>query len=112
MVTRFGMSDKLGTVALEGDGGRALFGRGVEDKTYSEKISSEIDTEVRKIIDEAYKKAEHIITTHRKLLDAIAKRLVEVETIERDEFENILVAHGVTPKKKDELYVEPKVVNF
>jgi cell division protease FtsH len=112
MVTRYGMSDKLGTVALEGEGGRALFGRGVEDKSYSEKISSEIDTEVRKIIDEAYKKAHTIIVDHRKLLDAIAKRLVDVETIEREEFEQILVAHGVTPKKKDEIYVEPKVVNF
>ncbi len=109
MVTRFGMSDKMGTVALEGEGGRALFGRGIEGKEYSEKISSEIDAEVKKIIDEAYKKALNIITEHRKLLDIIAKRLVEVETLERDEFEQILIAHGVTPKKKLDIEHQPIV---
>jgi cell division protease FtsH len=112
MVTRYGMSDKMGTVALEGEGGRALFGRGVEDKAYSQKVSSEIDGEVKMIIDEAYNKAQSIITEHRKLLDAIAKRLVEVETVERDEFEQMLVVHGVTPKKKKEITVEPVNVNF
>jgi cell division protease FtsH len=100
MVTKYGMSDKMGPVALEGEGGRALFGRGVDDKEYSEKVGDEIDSEVSRIMNEAYKKAEDIITTHRKLLDVIAKRLMEVETIERDEFEQILIAHGVTPKKK------------
>ncbi len=68
MVTRYGMSEKLGTVALEGEGGRALFGRGVEDKSYSEKVSGEVDAEVKKIIDDAYTKAQNIITEHRKLL--------------------------------------------
>jgi cell division protease FtsH len=112
MVTRYGMSDKMGTVALEGDGGRALFGVGVENRGYSEKISAEIDAEVKKIIGEAYDKAERIIHTHRKLLNAIAKRLVEKETMEREEFEQMLAAHGVTPKKKDDILVEPQVVNF
>jgi len=112
MVTRYGMSDKMGTVALEGDGGRALFGVGIESKTYSEKVSAEIDAEVKKIIGEAYDKAERIITTHRKLLNAIARRLVEKETMEREEFEQILVANGVTPKKKEDILVTPQVVNF
>ena len=112
MVTRYGMSDKMGTVALEGDGGRTLFGTGVESKSYSEKVSAEIDSEVKKIIGEAYDKAEHIINTHRKLLNAIAKRLVEKETMEREEFEQMLVVHGITPKKKDDILIEPQVVNF
>ena len=112
MVTRYGMSDKVGTIALEGEGGRALFGRGVEDKSYSEKVSGEVDAEVKKIIDDAYKKAEDIITEHRKLLNAIAGRLVETETIEREEFERILIAHGIVPKKKEEIVPEPAVVNF
>jgi cell division protease FtsH len=107
MVTRYGMSDKMGTVALEGEGGRALFGRGVEDKSYSEKVSGEIDAEVKKIIDEGYKKASDIIAEHRKLLNAIAQRLVEVETIERDEFEQLLVAHGIVPKKKQDIEHQP-----
>jgi cell division protease FtsH len=112
MVTRYGMSDKMGTVALEGDGGRALFGGGVEGKEYSEKISAEIDAEVKRIVNEAYEKAETIITEHRKALNAIAKQLVEKETIEREEFEKLLVIHGITPKKKQEIIVEPAVVNF
>jgi cell division protease FtsH len=112
MVTRYGMSDKMGTVALEGEGGRALFGTGVEGKEYSQKVSAEIDAEVKKIIDGAYKKAEDIITEHRKLLDAIAVRLIEKETMEREEFEIMLTAHGVTPKKKIEIAVEPIKVDF
>jgi cell division protease FtsH len=112
MVTRYGMSDKMGTVALEGEAGRALFGAGVNGKEYSEKVSSEIDAEVKKIIDEAYKKAADIIHVHRKVLNAIASRLVEVETLEREEFEQILVVHGITPKKKQEINVDPLAVNF
>jgi cell division protease FtsH len=100
MVTKYGMSEKLGTVALEGEGGRALFGAGIDGKEYSEKVSAEIDAEVKKIIAEAYEKAEQILTTHRKFLDAVAARLMEVETLERPEFETMLVAHGIQPKKK------------
>ncbi len=101
MVTKYGMSEKLGALALEGEGGRALFGgRGVADHEHSEKVSGEIDEEVSKIMSDAFKKTEEIIIKHRALLDVIAKRLIDVETIERDEFEQILVANGVTPKKK------------
>jgi cell division protease FtsH len=100
MVTRFGMSEKMGPVAIEGDGGQILLGRGAEDRSYSEKVSSEIDAEVSRIIDEAYKKGEEILTTHRKALDHIARELMEVETIERDEFEKLLITNGITPKKK------------
>ncbi len=100
MVTKYGMSDKLGALALESAGGRTMFGAGIEDGEYSEKVSGEIDAEVSLIMKEAYKKAEGVIEKHRQLLDAIAKRLIEKETIERAEFESILVANGVTPKKK------------
>ncbi|MCC7500572.1 ATP-dependent zinc metalloprotease FtsH [Candidatus Nomurabacteria bacterium] len=112
MVTKYGMSEKMGTVALEGEGGRALFGSGVNGKEYSEKVSSEIDAEVKKIIDGAYQKALDIITEHRKALDAIAKALVEKETLEREEFEQLLITHGITPKKKQEIVVEPIKVDF
>jgi len=109
MVTRYGMSDKMGTVALEGDGGRALFGGGVDGKEYSEKISGEIDAEVKKIIDEAYAKALDIITKHRPLLNTIAEVLVEKETLEREEFEKLLIAGGITPKKKKDIEHAPLV---
>lgn len=101
MVTRYGMSDKMGPIALEGNEGNPIFGVGVRSKEYSEKISAEIDTEVKKIIDDAYKKAENIIVKKRKVLDAIANRLIEVETLEREEFEKLLILHGIEPKKPE-----------
>lgn len=100
MVTKYGMSDMLGPIALEGQGGKALFGRGVEEKDFSEKVGADIDSEVSRIMREAHHKAEKVIKENRGLLDAIAKRLIETETIERAEFETILVANGITPKKK------------
>ncbi len=103
MVTKYGMSDDIGPIALEGQGGRALFGKGIEDKEYSEKVSAHIDAEVSKIMNEALHRAESVLTEHRKVLDAISKRLIEVETVERDEFETILVANGITPKKKKDI---------
>ncbi len=112
MVTRYGMSEKMGPMALEGEGGRALFGAGVDGKEYSEKVSADIDAEVRKIIEGAYKKAKDIVVKHRPVLNAIAERLVEVETIERDEFEKILMVHGIKPKRKEEITVESKDINF
>ncbi|HEX9608871.1 MAG TPA: ATP-dependent zinc metalloprotease FtsH [Candidatus Paceibacterota bacterium] len=101
MVTKWGMSEKVGPVALEGDGGRTLFGTGIGDREYSEKVSAEIDAEVKRIITEAYARAKKILAEHKKALNAIAKKLVEVETLERDEFEKILVVHGIEPKKKE-----------
>ncbi len=100
MVTKYGMSDALGPIALEGQGGRVLYGRGVEDKEYSEKVGADIDAEVSKIMKEAEAKAHKTITENKILLEAIAKRLIEVETIERADFEVMLIANGVTPKKK------------
>jgi len=99
MVTKYGMSEKMGPVALEGSGGRVLFGTGVSDHGYSEVVSAKIDEEVSKIMNDSMKKAQAEIKTHRKILDAIAKELISVETIEREEFEKILVANGIMPKK-------------
>jgi cell division protease FtsH len=107
MVTKYGMSDKVGPIALESPGGKPLFGVGVGDKDYSEQVGAMIDAEVSSIMNEAMKKAEKIIKDHRKALDAISRELVEVETIERKEFEEILVAHGIVPKKKKDIEHQP-----
>lgn len=101
MVARWGMSTKIGPMALESDGGPALFGAGVVGKEYSDKVAAEIDAEVSQIINDAYTRAKEVITTNRKVLDAIAKKLVEVETLERDDFEQILILHGIEPKKRE-----------
>ena len=105
MVTKYGMSDKLGPIALEGQGGKVLFGRGVEEREFSEKVAADIDSEVSRIMNEAFEKAKTTISANKPLLDAIAKRLIDVETIERPEFEALLVAHGITPKKKVDIEV-------
>lgn len=99
MVTRYGMSEKLGPVALESEGGRVLFGMGVGEKEYSEKMSADIDAEVSRIVNEGYRRARDVLTKHRTALDAIAKNLVESETIEREAFEQLLVINGIEPKK-------------
>ncbi len=99
------MSEKIGVLALEGSGGRPLFGKGMEDHEYSEKSGAIIDSEVQKIMADGYKRAEKVIKDKRKALDAIAVRLIEVETIEREEFEKILIVNGITPKRKQEVKI-------
>ena len=102
MVTRWGMSDAIGAMALEGDGGRAMFGTGIEDDELSKGASAKIGSEVKKIMDEARARAIEVLTTHKKTLDAIADKLIEVETLEQPEYEEILKAHGIALKKLEE----------
>ena len=102
MVTRWGMSDTIGPIALESDGGRTMFGQGVNDKEYSQAMSATIDAEVKKIMDGAFAKAKETLTTHRAALDAVAKKLIDVETLEQQAYNEIITAHGIVPKKKDE----------
>ncbi len=100
MVTRYGMSDSMGPIALENDGGRPIFGgKGVESKDYSPEVAARIDAEVSRIMKEALAKAEDVLTTHRKALDQMSKKLIDVETLERKEFEELLILNGIEPKK-------------
>ena len=103
MVTRWGMSDEIGPIALESDGGRTMFGQGVNDKEYSERVSALIDGEVSKIMNNAFAVAKKVLTEKRKVLDAIATKLIEVETLEQAEYNEIIVANGIVPKKKEEV---------
>ena len=107
MVTRYGMSEKFGPIALEPSQGHTIFGAGVEPSEQSDELAAQIDAEVRKIVDGALKKAENVLKKHRKVLDAIATKLVEVETIEREDFEKVLIANGITPKKKEDIEHQP-----
>lgn len=100
MVTRWGMSDAIGPIALESDGGKALFGAGIDGKEYSEVVSAKIDAEVAKIMQDAFVKARETLTKHRAALDAVATALIERETLEQDDYEKIIIAHGIMPKKK------------
>jgi len=107
MVTRYGMSEKMGAMVFEAGQGRTMFGSGVDGSEQSQEVAAEIDAEVKKIISGAHKKAEAVLTKYRGALDAIAQKLVEVETLERPEFETILIAHGITPKKKEDIEHQP-----
>jgi cell division protease FtsH len=109
MVTRYGMSEKFGPIALEPSQGRTIFGTGIEQGEQSDELAAQIDAEVKKIIEGALKKAENVLKKHRKVLEAIAQTLVEVETIEREDFEKILIANGITPKKKEDIEHQPLV---
>ncbi len=109
MVARYGMSENLGPIAFDAAMGRTLFGNGVDGTEQSEEVAAQIDAEVKRIIDAAHKKAEGVLKKHRKALHAIAQRLVEVETIEQDGFEKILIANGITPKKKEDIEHQPLV---
>ena len=95
MVTKYGMSDKLGPVALEGTGGRLIGGGYSEDRGYSHEIAKAIDDEVYNLIETGKQRAREILMKHRGALDAVAKRLLEVETLEREEYEGILKREGV-----------------
>jgi cell division protease FtsH len=82
-----------------------------EDRPYGIEVAKVIDEEVSRIIEEAKAKARHILTTHRTALNEISKKLVEVETLERDEYEALLKQYGVEIKDAfAEMYKEEEKV--
>ena len=89
MITKFGMSEKLGLINYDNDSDEVFIGRdfGHTSRGYGEKVAGTIDEEVKRIIDECYLKARAIIQEHHDVLDACAKLLLEKEKITRDEFE-------------------------
>ncbi len=109
MVTRWGMSDLIGPIALAGLGGRPQYGE-MPEQEYSEAVSTKVDAEVSRIISDGIKSAEKVLTGHRKAFEAIAQKLIEVETLEQEEYEKLLTAHGIILKKKD-LPVKLEVVS-
>ena len=103
MVTKYGMSEKIGPVALEGEMGRTLFGRGIDGEQLSERVAAEVDGEVKRILDRGMERAKEVLTRHRAALDAVAARLLEKETVERDDYEALVAAHGMTVKPKKDI---------
>ena len=91
MVCEFGMSEKLGPMTFGKKQELVFLGREIsEQRDYSEAMAQEIDREVRRFIDEAHSRAREILTTYRDKLIALAKRLIEEETIESAELEAML----------------------
>jgi cell division protease FtsH len=90
MVTRLGMSESLGPMVYGQKDELIFLGREIsEQRDYSETVAEQIDKEVRGIVNEAYEKAKGILVDYRDMLEAVANKLLEVETITREEFEEI-----------------------
>ncbi|MCF7924352.1 MAG: ATP-dependent zinc metalloprotease FtsH [Candidatus Izimaplasma sp.] len=91
MITEYGMSDNLGPITYEKDSDKVFLGRDYgKSKNFSESIATEIDKEVRKIIHDSYEKAKKIITDNMDLLKTIAHYLLEVETLTKEDIEEIV----------------------
>ena len=91
MITRFGMSDRLGPVALGRQQGNMFLGRDImSERDFSEETAAAIDEEVRKLVDTAYIRAKEVLVNNRKVLDEIAQMLIEKETVDAEELQEIL----------------------
>jgi cell division protease FtsH len=89
MVTTYGMSDSLGPQALGQRDSGGFIGAQAEGRAYSERVAEAIDAEVRGLIDAGMVQAEEILLTNRDVLDSLALRLLQDETIEGDDLEEI-----------------------
>ena len=90
MVTQYGMSS-MGTVQYENGGGNVFLGRDyLAEKNFSDAVAKEIDDEVRKIMDECYARAKECLTKHKDLLETIAKYLLEIETLNKQDILEIV----------------------
>ena len=90
MITRYGMSKKLGLVAYENDSDEVFIGRDLgHTKGFSEATAASIDEEIRKTINDCYEKARQIVMQHEDVLHRCAAVLLEKEKIGRDEFEEL-----------------------
>lgn len=102
MVGRYGMSDKLGPVAYDVTASRLGMSRGeISDKGLSEATAAQVDGEVYRIISEALSRAEEVLNKYRLALDNMSEELIRVETLEREEFEKLLILNGIKPKVRE-----------
>ena len=91
MVTAYGMSEKLGSIAFESGHDEVFIGKTMgQTRSYSEKTAAEIDDEVKAIIDRAYARCEEILTARREVLTAVAEYLLAHETMTGEEFERMV----------------------
>ena len=96
MVTRYGFSERLGPVVYGNDPNQTFLGRDLaQGKGYSETIASEIDNEIRDIMDESYESARRILSEHMDKLHEVARVLIEKEKISGEEFRDIMESSGV-----------------
>ena len=109
MVTKYGMSDKLGPIAFDNGGTKLWFGQNTGNEAVSSQtVQTAIDAEVAKIMTEALARAKEVLTTKREILDNMSQELIKVETIDREDFDKLLVLNGIKPKTAD---AEPEIIS-
>ena len=107
MVCQYGMSDKLGMIQYGDNNEYVFLGREmIRSKDYSERIAEDIDAEVKRIIDEGFERAKSLIDTHRDKLEMLAQKLLEFETLDGPQVEEI-VHHGRFTPPTEKQNVEP-----
>ena len=101
MVTKYGMSDRLGPVIFGGSHGNIFLGKDfMHERDYSEQMASKIDDEVRKIVETAYSTAKNILVKNKVKLKKIAEKLLEIETLDAAEFTKLFGAKKVVAEIK------------
>jgi len=96
MITRFGMSDGIGPVALGRSQGGTFLGRDIAaERDFSEETAAMIDREVSDLVDVAYKRATKVLVDNRSVLDELAEMLVEQETVDAEELQDLLIKRDV-----------------
>ncbi|MBW4634987.1 MAG: ATP-dependent zinc metalloprotease FtsH3 [Iphinoe sp. HA4291-MV1] len=96
MVTRFGMSDRLGPVALGRQQGNMFLGRDImAERDFSEETAAAIDDEVRILVEAAYRRSKEVLENNRHILDQLAQMLVEKETVDAEELQELLANNDV-----------------
>ena len=96
MVTRFGMSDRLGPVALGRQQGNMFLGRDImAERDFSEETAAAIDDEVRNLVEQAYGRAKDVLVSNRLVLDELSQLLIEKETVDADELQDLLANSDV-----------------
>ena len=96
LVTKYGMSDKVGPLSFGGREEYVFLGKDFSaEREYSETLATLIDKEVSRLMQGAMKRAKEILTRHKNALDALAQKLIKEETIERDEFAKFVQAYGI-----------------
>jgi cell division protease FtsH len=108
MVTKFGMSEKLGPLTLGQTNGQVFMGRDFNAQPdYSDEIAFQIDKEIRRIVDESYDTAEDLLVRNRALLDKLSKDLIEYETVDAKHLARLVEEYAVDKVPADSAVPNP-----
>ena len=105
MVTKYGMSEKLGTIAYGDDGDEVFVGMSYgKTRSYSERTAGEIDEEVKRLVDEAYAKCREVLTAHDDKLEAVSKYLLAHDNMSRNQFEACMKGEEIQEENAESIF--------